>query len=122
MHNALQAIKDIARIDIEAPYFNVTVITVPDCKDIAFITRTHHILGEVFSIAILFRDVESALRGETVVQGTRWADFARFMVTTSSRTNRRQLLDSKGFSDRYRIHPYYNFPHPRHRLWTTTMN
>ncbi|KAJ5752421.1 hypothetical protein N7520_009338 [Penicillium odoratum] len=77
--NALQAIKDVSRIDIEVPYFDVTVITVPDRKDIAFITRAHHVLGDVFSTAILFRDVESALRGEAVVQGTRWADFARFM-------------------------------------------
>lgn len=76
---ALQAIKDVARIDIEVPYFDVTVITVPDRQDIAFITRAHHILGDVFSTAILFRDVESALRGETVVPGTRWADFSRFM-------------------------------------------
>lgn len=76
---ALQAIKDVSRIDIEVPYFDVTAITVPERKDVAFITRAHHILGDVFSTAILFRDVQSALRGETVVQGTRWADFARFM-------------------------------------------
>lgn len=75
---ALQAIQDVARIDVEVPYFDVTVITVPSRQDIAFVTRVHHALVDEFSAAILLRDVESALRGEPVAPGTRWADFARF--------------------------------------------
>ncbi|KAF9693972.1 hypothetical protein EKO04_007721 [Ascochyta lentis] len=76
---AFHAMKDVSLVDVEVPYFDVTAIFVPGRKDIAFITRAHHILGDVFSTAILFSDVERALAGEEVPQGTRWADFARFM-------------------------------------------
>ncbi|KAH8131303.1 hypothetical protein LI328DRAFT_161130 [Trichoderma asperelloides] len=76
---AFQAMKDVSLVDVEVPYFDVTAISIPERKDIAFVTRAHHVLGDVFSTAILFRDVERALAGEQVPQGTQWADFARFM-------------------------------------------
>ncbi|KAF2713299.1 putative nonribosomal peptide synthase [Pleomassaria siparia CBS 279.74] len=76
---AFVAMKDVSLVDVEVPYFDVTAISVPGRKDIAFITRAHHILGDVFSTAILFSDVERALAGEDVPKGTRWDDFARFM-------------------------------------------
>ncbi|PTB42729.1 hypothetical protein M441DRAFT_57395 [Trichoderma asperellum CBS 433.97] len=76
---AFQAMKDVSLVDVEVPYFDVTAISIPERKDIAFVTRAHHVLGDVFSTAILFRDVERALAGEQVPQGTRWDDFARFM-------------------------------------------
>ncbi|KAI6367515.1 hypothetical protein MCOR25_004880 [Pyricularia grisea] len=75
---ALQASQDTVGIDLEVPYFAITVVAVPERHDIAFVTRVQHALVDGYSAALIVRDLDRALRGEPVMQGTAWADFARF--------------------------------------------
>ncbi|KAH8805421.1 putative nonribosomal peptide synthase [Xylogone sp. PMI_703] len=69
----------LTRSDIEVPYCHVTCVFVPGRKALAFVSRMHHVLTDVFSSAILSHDMERALAGEEVLQGPRIQDFARFM-------------------------------------------
>ena len=72
-------LNELTRSDIEVPYFHITCVSVPGRKALAFITRTHHVLVDVVSQAIISQDVDRALAGEEVPQGPRIQDFARFM-------------------------------------------
>ncbi|KAL2017248.1 hypothetical protein VTK56DRAFT_2360 [Thermocarpiscus australiensis] len=72
-------LKKLTRFDLEVPYCHVTCLSVPGGKALAFITRIHHVLTDVFSSAILSRDVERALAGQEVARGPEIQDFARFM-------------------------------------------
>jgi len=62
--------------DNEVPYCHVTCVSVPNRKALAFISRTHHVLVDVFSSAILSKDVERALAGESISEAER-AQFLR---------------------------------------------
>ncbi|KAJ4336823.1 hypothetical protein N0V95_008503 [Ascochyta clinopodiicola] len=72
-------LNDVKQSDIEMPYFRVTCFSVPDRKALAFVTRVHHALTDVFSSALFLRDVERALAGENIPPGPRFKDYARFI-------------------------------------------
>ena len=72
-------LNELTRSDNEVPYFNITCVSIPGRKGLAFITRIHHVLVDAVSQAILLRDVDRALAGEEIGQGPRIQDFARFM-------------------------------------------
>ncbi|KAF7181490.1 hypothetical protein CNMCM7691_000708 [Aspergillus felis] len=74
-----QAVNRTTRADNEVPYWAVTCISVPGRRALAFVTRIHHALTDVFSSAILSQDLEAALAGGEVAPGPRFEDFARFM-------------------------------------------
>ncbi|KAE8391742.1 hypothetical protein BDV23DRAFT_182326 [Aspergillus alliaceus] len=74
-----QAVSRTTRADNEVPYCAVTCISVPGRRALAFVTRIHHVLTDVFSSAILSQDLETALAGGEVAPGPRFEDFARFM-------------------------------------------
>ncbi|KAJ5496623.1 nonribosomal peptide synthase [Penicillium fimorum] len=84
-------LNEITRADNEVPYCYVTCVSVPNRKALAFITRIHHVLIDVFSSAIISRDVERALAGEEIPQGPRFQDFARFM-DKYQRDNKQRLI------------------------------
>jgi non-ribosomal peptide synthetase component F len=72
-------LKEVTRAQIEAPYSHVTCLTVPGRKALALVTRTHHILTDVYTSSLLAQDVQRALAGEEVPQGPKIQDYARFM-------------------------------------------
>ncbi|GIC93741.1 putative NRPS-like enzyme [Aspergillus udagawae] len=74
-----QAVSRTTLADNEVPYCAVTCISVPGRRALAFVTRIHHVLTDVFSSAILSQDLETALAGGEVAPGPRFKDFARFM-------------------------------------------
>lgn len=80
---AWRALDGLTRTDNEVPYCHITCVSMPGRrrhhKALAFITRMHHVLTDVFSTAILTRDVERALKGYDIPAGPRFEDFARFM-------------------------------------------
>ncbi|KAI0426467.1 putative nonribosomal peptide synthase [Xylaria sp. FL1042] len=68
----------VSRAEVEVPFFHVTCVYAPNSKRLAFISCIHHVLTDVFSSAILSRDMERALAGKEVPPGPRFEDFARF--------------------------------------------
>ena len=78
----------LTRSDNEVPCFNITCVSVPGRKALAFVTRAHNVLLNVVSQAILSRDVDRALAGD---QGPRIQDFARFMHKYE-RDNRERVI------------------------------
>ncbi|KAK2814364.1 NRPS, partial [Arthroderma sp. PD_2] len=76
--NAWLDLQEVARSEIEIPYFHVTCVSAPS-KALAFVMRVHHVLMDIFSSAILLQGVERALAGKEVPQGPRYQDYARFM-------------------------------------------
>ncbi|ORX91634.1 putative nonribosomal peptide synthase [Clohesyomyces aquaticus] len=76
---AWDELRETTRADVEIPYCQVTCVSVPGRKGLALVTRMHHILTDVFSTALFWKDVECALAGQEVPRGPRIQDFARFM-------------------------------------------
>ncbi|KAL2074707.1 hypothetical protein VTL71DRAFT_8486 [Oculimacula yallundae] len=72
-------LEQVKAADNEVPYCHLTCISVPGRKALAFISRTHHVLVDVFSSAILSKDIERALAGETIPEGPNFIEFAKFM-------------------------------------------
>lgn len=73
-------LKNVTPADLEVPYFHVTCVAASDGNAIAFITRVHHALTDVFSSAIFLRDVEQVLAGKAISPGPRFQDYAKFML------------------------------------------
>ncbi|KAH7371053.1 putative nonribosomal peptide synthase [Pyrenochaeta sp. MPI-SDFR-AT-0127] len=78
---AWHAMKSVTRKDIEMPYFQVTCVSVPERKALAYVWRIHHLLIDVVAQYVLSQDIDRALAGEPVTPGPRMEDFARFMHT-----------------------------------------
>lgn len=76
---AWQTLNNLTPAQLEIPYFDITCVSIPDRTAIAFVTRVHHALTDVFSSAIFLRDMERALAGKPVSAGPRFQDYARFM-------------------------------------------
>ncbi|RBA17287.1 hypothetical protein FPRO05_02011 [Fusarium proliferatum] len=76
---AWSSLESLKPSDTEVPYCDMTCVSVPGRKALALISRTHHVLVDVFSSAMLSADVERALAGEDIVSRPRFQDFARFM-------------------------------------------
>ncbi|GIJ83213.1 putative hybrid PKS-NRPS biosynthetic cluster [Aspergillus pseudoviridinutans] len=74
-----QAVRRTTRADNEVPYCAVTCISAPGRRALAFVTRIHHVLTDVFSSAVMSQDLETTLAGGEVAPGPRFEDFARFM-------------------------------------------
>lgn len=74
-----KAVSRTTRSDNEVPYCAVICISVPGRRALAFVTRIHHVLTDVFSSAILSQDLETALAGGELAPGPQFEDFARFM-------------------------------------------
>ncbi|RYO84859.1 hypothetical protein DL762_005440 [Monosporascus cannonballus] len=72
-------LEEVTRSDNEVPYCHVTCVSVPGRKALAFVSRTHHVLVDMFSSAILSKDMERALAGEEISQGPSFKAFAKFM-------------------------------------------
>ncbi|KAF2241164.1 putative nonribosomal peptide synthase [Trematosphaeria pertusa] len=76
---AWHELRETTPADVEVPYCQITCVSVPHRKAVALVTRMHHILTDVFSAALFWRDVERALAGEQVPRGPQIQNFARFM-------------------------------------------
>lgn len=76
---AWSSLESLKPSDTEVPYCDMTCVSVPSRKALALISRTHHVLVDVFSSAILSADVERALAGQDIVSRPRFQDFASFM-------------------------------------------
>ncbi|KAI8247807.1 hypothetical protein K4K56_011550 [Colletotrichum sp. SAR 10_98] len=78
-----QAWRDLDEVkpsDNEMPYCSIICVSVPGPKArIAFVSRTHHVLVDVFSSAILSRDAELVLAGQDLPPRPCFRAFARFL-------------------------------------------
>lgn len=77
-----QAWRDLDEVkpsDNEVPYCSITCVSVPGRKALAFVSRTHHVLVDVFSSAILSRDAELVLAGQDLPPRPCFRAFARFL-------------------------------------------
>ena len=54
-------------------------VSLPARKALALVTRTHQVLTDVYTSALLAQDVHRALAGEDVPRGPKIQDYARFM-------------------------------------------
>lgn len=65
--------------DNEVPYCSIACVSVPGRKALAFVSRTHHVLVDVFSSAILSRDAELVLAGHDLPPRPCFRAFACFL-------------------------------------------
>ena len=86
---------ELTDADNEVPYHKITCISVLGHKALALVTRIHHVLVDVVSQAILWRDLDRALAGEEIPHGPQIQDFARFMHRYE-RDNRERAIATFG--------------------------